>query len=71
MNTKAASVCPNCFGSEQRKALATATSRNDSQDHSAQQRRKKIVAAARRDEKVIKTFCARCGHELHQRGNRV
>ncbi len=71
MNSKAALVCPNCFGSEQRKVLATATSRNVADDYSLPQRPQKTrPTPGKRDNKVVKTFCSRCGYELHSKGNR-
>jgi hypothetical protein len=61
-------VCPNCFGSEYREVLATATSRNVVDDDSAAG---ESGLSRNRRREVVKLFCIHCGHELHRQGNRA
>lgn len=61
-------VCPNCFSTDYREVLATATSRNIVDDDSAPS-----DPALRGDKRkdVVQLFCIHCGHELHRQGNRA
>ncbi len=63
-------VCPNCFGTDYREVLATATSRNIVDDDSVSPGRESGLSEEKRRD-VVKLFCNHCGHELHRRGNRA
>lgn len=63
-------VCPNCFGTDYREVLATATSRNIVDDDSAEAAGGSGLSGQKRLE-VVKLFCVHCGHELHRQGNRA
>ena len=64
-------ICPNCFGSEQRQILATATSRNVIKDDESSDPERKGRLQRDREGTLVKMFCSRCGHELKRKGNRV
>jgi transposase len=63
-------TCPNCFGTDHREVLATATSRNIVDDDSADAAEGCGLSGEKRRE-VVKLFCIHCGHELHRQGNRA
>lgn len=65
-------ICPNCFGAEHRKELATATSRNVVRDGAATDPDRHIrPVLSDREGTLHKMFCSRCGHEIKRGGNRV
>ncbi|MBE0597607.1 MAG: hypothetical protein IH614_10080 [Desulfuromonadales bacterium] len=61
-------LCPNCFSSEYREVLATATSRNVVDDDSP---RAETPLFGEKRRTVVQLYCNHCGHELHPQGCRA
>lgn len=63
-------ICPNCFGTSHRQVLATATSRNITDDDSVPTESAAGGLSGRQKGDVVRLFCNDCGHELTRSGGR-